>query len=419
MARTVRDTKLDTPEARLRLKVGQRYFRTLGDGAALCYRKTTDKYGTWSVRIRREDGTYTLRALGMADGQEDPDGNRVLDFFQANDRAREEVRRFHAPAPRAVATVRKAAEKYLEWYREQRKAYAETKASIDAHIIPELGDVPISELTKVQIEDWLLALARKPRRKRVGIGKKRKPEEKAETEDARRARRATANRVFTMLRAILNFAFQQNMVDDDKEWRKVKPFPNVDTPVIRYLTPTDATRLVNASPIPFRHLVAAALHTGARYSELARMLVADFNAHHGSVHIQPGKSGKARNVPLSVEGQEFFAARVAGKAGNALIFARSDGSAWGKSYQIRPLAEACATAKVAPAISFHVLRHTYGSALAKAGVPLLTISKLLGHADMRITSRHYAHIADRELQTAVDKLPTLNMKKDTKVRAIR
>src|SRR5665213_1693333 len=136
MARTVRDTKLDTPEARLRLKVGQRYFRTLGDGAAIRYRKTTDKYGTWAVRIRRGDGTYTLRALGMADGQEEPDGKRVLDFFQANDKARDEVRQFHAPVAKTVVTVRKAAETYLEWYREERKAYTGTSASINAHILP-------------------------------------------------------------------------------------------------------------------------------------------------------------------------------------------------------------------------------------------------------------------------------------------
>ena len=34
-----------------------------------------------------------------------------------------------------------------------------------------------------------------------------------------------------------------------------------------------------------------------------------------------------------------------------------------------------------PAVGFHELRHTYASLLAQAGVDLLTISKLLGHAD--------------------------------------
>jgi integrase len=61
---------------------------------------------------------------------------------------------------------------------------------------------------------------------------------------------------------------------------------------------------------------------------------------------------------------------------------------------------------VRPAIAFHELRHTYASHLAQAGVDLLTISKLLGHADTRITSRHYAHLADRTLAQAVTKLPS-------------
>ena len=63
-------------------------------------------------------------------------------------------------------------------------------------------------------------------------------------------------------------------------------------------------------------------------------------------------------------------------------------------------------AKITPPIAFHELRHTYASHLAQAGVDLLTISKLLGHADTRITSKHYAHLADRTLAAAVTKLPS-------------
>ncbi len=54
-----------------------------------------------------------------------------------------------------------------------------------------------------------------------------------------------------------------------------------------------------------------------------------------------------------------------------------------------------------PAVGFHELRHTYASLLAQAGVDLLTISKLLGHADTRVTSRHYAHLCDKTLMKAV------------------
>jgi len=70
---------------------------------------------------------------------------------------------------------------------------------------------------------------------------------------------------------------------------------------------------------------------------------------------------------------------------------------------------ACEAAKISPAVTFHELRHTYASTLAQRGVDLLTISKLLGHADVRITARHYAHLCDATLKAAVDKLPALGI----------
>jgi len=66
---------------------------------------------------------------------------------------------------------------------------------------------------------------------------------------------------------------------------------------------------------------------------------------------------------------------------------------------------------------FHELRHTYASHLAQAGVGLLTISKLLGHA--RITSKHCAHLTDRGLALAVEKLPSFGVQDDQKVTALR
>jgi integrase len=57
------------------------------------------------------------------------------------------------------------------------------------------------------------------------------------------------------------------------------------------------------------------------------------------------------------------------------------------------MVDACATAKVEPAASFHDLRRTYGARLARGGVPMSVIAQALGHADERITRRHYAHLS--------------------------
>ena len=45
-------------------------------------------------------------------------------------------------------------------------------------------------------------------------------------------------------------------------------------------------------------------------------------------------------------------------------------------------------------LTFHSLRKTYGTVLASAGVPLRTVQKMLGHADISITARIYADVVD-------------------------
>lgn len=57
------------------------------------------------------------------------------------------------------------------------------------------------------------------------------------------------------------------------------------------------------------------------------------------------------------------------------------------------MVQACKRAKIKPAISFHVLRHTHGLTLAMRGVPMPVIAQQLGHADTRMTEKHYAHLS--------------------------
>ena len=67
--------------------------------------------------------------------------------------------------------------------------------------------------------------------------------------------------------------------------------------------------------------------------------------------------------------REFFTAMTAGRAATDTLFLRDDGKSWGKSYQIRPLLEACRAARIEPAVGFHSLRHTWASHRVMAGAP--------------------------------------------------
>jgi integrase len=55
---------------------------------------------------------------------------------------------------------------------------------------------------------------------------------------------------------------------------------------------------------------------------------------------------------------------------------------------------ACQVAQISPTVSFHVLRHTYASLYLMGGGSLPALAAQLGHADTRMTIRHYGHLAD-------------------------
>jgi integrase len=216
------------------------------------------------------------------------------------------------------------------------------------------------------------------------------------------ARRASANRVLTILRAALNQAFRDGKVASDAPWRTVKPFREVDAPRLRYFTKGEVTRLINAAQGDFRDLVKAALFSGCRYGELTRLRVGDFNPDSGTVFVGQSKSGKARHVVLTDEGRKFSEILTAGRPGDVLMLTRADGRAWGSSHQIRPMIEACRAASIAGG-SFHILRHTAASHLVMAGVPLNVVAQNLGHADTRMTEKHYAHLASSYVAETIRK----------------
>ena len=173
-------------------------------------------------------------------------------------------------------------------------------------------------------------------------------------------------------------------------------FRGVDTARIRYLAVDECQRLINASEGDFRTLVRAALYTGARYQELARLTVADFNPDFKTLHIRKSKIGKDRHVHLNPEGQRFFLELTAGRAGDELLLGRE----WGRNRQQYQMGIACKRAGL-NYTNFHALRHTYASLSVMAGVPLIVVAKNLGHGDTRMVEKHYGHLAESYIAEAI------------------
>jgi integrase len=400
MARTIRNAKLTTRSARAKLPIRREpYWTVISEGCALGYRRGA-RGGTWLGKYRDDSGRRHYEALGAADDARDPDGLSVFSFAQAQEKARAFFQQKAREAAGDLApsegpyTVASAIADYLRVYeRRGGKALYTTRRAAETHILTSIGSIPVHKLTARKIETWHHALSEQQPLARTKPGNEPNYRKSDASQDGRRKRRATANRVLTVLKAALNYAWKSGHVASDDAWRRVKPFREVDVARVRYLTEIECARLINTCEPYFRNLVIGALLSGCRYSELTAMQVADFNSDAGIITVRTSKAGKPRHVVLTAEGQRHFAALSAGKLGDEPIFAREDGAPWGKSHQLRPMAEACKRAKIKPAVSFHVLRHTHGSTLAMRGVPLGVIAEQLGHADTRMTEKHYAHLA--------------------------
>ena len=163
-------------------------------------------------------------------------------------------------------------------------------------------------MTARQIREWHSGLAEAPARLRTKDGAlelKTRALDPDDTEAVRR-RRATANRVLTVLKAALNHAFREGRVPNDEAWRRVKPFREADAARVRYLSHEEARRLVNATEPGLRQMVQAALLTGCRYGELAALRPDDFDGEAGTITIRTAKGGKARHVVLTDDGVVLF-----------------------------------------------------------------------------------------------------------------
>lgn len=410
MARTQRDSRIESRDARLKLKAQREpYWRRLEKGLAIGYRRIDTGAGSWLVR--RFDGTrYHHARIATADDFGDADGGRVLDYAQAQRKALQQADTtagiVHAGGDPSY-TVGDALDAYLDWYRAHRKGVSQTERTIDGIIRPAWGTVRVSDLNAPALRRWHQGLI-EPR-----------------TEHRKRGRttprsRSTANRILTVLKAALNFAWGDGHGNRDA-WQRVKPFRDADEARIRYLDPKDCRALLAACPADFRELVHAALVTGARFGELVALEVDDFHHQTGGVSIRDSKSGEPRHVWLTDEGRELFARHVKDKARGARIFTREDGRPWGTSDQTRPMRAACKAAKIDPPVSFHILRHTHASQLALAGTPMAVIARQLGHADLRMTMKHYAHLSpDYQAKAIRAGLPTFDAEaKPQKVRKLR
>jgi integrase len=436
MARSVTYARLNSRTSRATLKRGrQAHWETLSGTTHLGYqRQKKAASGRWILRRYLGGGNkYRITPLGIADDANDANGTNILSYDQAAAKARAMVGSASGGKIERL-TVRKAMELYVENKLTEGKSLEGVLSRGNAHILPPLGDLVVSELNSDTLKRWLSNMASSPAMVRPKAGKVQYRKDaddesksnEAKSEEAIRRRRASANRVLTILKAILNYAYDEGHISNRDAWgRKLKPFRDVEVARIRYLTIAEAKRLVNVCDSDFRLLVRAALETGARYGELTRLEVVDFNPDVGTLAIRKSKTGKARQIVLTEEGAAFFKSVCAGRSGSERMFTKAQGTKangvpWKTSDQARPMKAANEIAKLTPTISFHGLRHTWASHSVMNGVPLMVVARNLGHVDTTMVEKHYGHLAPSYVVDAIRAgAPKFGFKADKKVVTLR
>ncbi len=396
--------------------------------------------GVWLARWYDKDTRKQRQErIGNADDHAEADGMGVYSYEQAFAKADlwfKTRNRFALLAaegevvPEGPYTVADAMKDYLhDAKRRGMKGHLNTEQAANAQILPVLGAVAVAKLTRRKIEDWHLALSETPRKTTGKPKEKHSAEEgsqdgegsKAEAEplapmsdEAKRKRKNTANRVLTILKAALNHALACNKVMEPAPWRMVKPFKSVNAARVRFLSLGEQRKLVEACEGEFRTLVQAALYSGARYGELTRLRVQDFNPRSGTLFIEVSKSGKSRHIYLTEEAQDWFKELTDQRDSCELMLTRgevvrtkregiSEGTGWAPYDQVYCMHQACEAAKLPP-LTFHELRHTYASALVNHGIPLVYVAAQLGHTDTRMVERFYGHLSPNAQGEAIRSL---------------
>lgn len=175
-----------------------------------------------------------------------------------------------------------------------------------------------------------------------------------------------------------------------------------------YLSKIEQRQIVNAIHHPVIKVVAfTLLHTGMRISECTNLLISDVSFKHRQIMIREGKGKKDRIIPLSrdlyIVLNRYITSTRKTLPNSNYFFATQKTGRISAQYVNRVLKDAALHLKWEKNISAHILRHSFASSLLAKGANIVDIQRLLGHSDLKTTSR-YVHVTLKQLNRTVNLL---------------
>ena len=204
----------------------------------------------------------------------------------------------------------------------------------------------------------------------------------------------TASTYFTLFKAALHLAFIDSYFDVDIA-AKVKGISGVESRR-EYLTIEELNKLA-ATPCEYPMLKKAAFFsalTGLRHSDIRKMTWKELSVEgdHYRINFTQRKTGGVEYMPISEQ-----AYLICGEPAepDRLVFEGLQDPSWIN----RPVKKWIEAAGIKKHITFHCFRHSYATNQLTEGTDLYTVSKMLGHTNIR-TTQIYAKVVDSKKEEA-------------------
>jgi len=244
----------------------------------------------------------------------------------------------------------------------ERRSYASYFKPYANNLREAFGDLEVSEITPDRIQRY-------------------------QFQRAKDVSKATANRSLAVLKRAFNLGIKWGLVKDNPVMRV--EFFKEPRGRVRFLSRKEQQELLDCCPKQLRDLVLVALRTGLRRGELLGLRKQDVDFVRGLLMLTRTKTDRSRQVPMTDEVRAILSRLAFGRADQDVLYRNR----FGRPYQA-PRQAFCRAVRKAGIkdFRFHDLRHTYASDLVMAGVDIFTVSKLLGHSNVK-TTMIYAHLA--------------------------
>jgi integrase len=297
---------------------------------------------------------------------------------------------------RAEMTFDKVCDLYLAEGCETKKAstLATDKGRIERHIKPLLGKKRIGEIARTDVERFMRDVANG----KTACDTKTKARGRAIVEGGK----GTATRTVGLLGGIMSFAVGRHLRSDNPV-RGVKRY--ADKKGETFLSSVELARIggalagleakgSNPSSIAIIRLLA---FTGARKSEIAGLRWSEVDIERGYLRLGDSKTG-SKVIPIGAPACKILS-NIPVIEDTPYVFPASNGK--GRFQGVERVWQKVRSAAGFPTLRLHDLRHSFASVGLARGEALPVIGAILGHADVKTTSR-YAHLANDPVKRAAD-----------------